>query len=187
MTEKAVDDRLENGVQVPMSVFAGVYSTVKFYDTEPPMPYMQSLIWTHIVPPAAFEQNAGKARSLRKNQKINVLLTVDEIADQLCKAFSYRRLNDKHHEFQPQIPKKEWVLDACQGLVRLKEAEWVDSRQSSINIFFRQYDDILAHFVESCASQPENDKSQLPLFGSAATPNAANGSPPSPPPHAPNT
>ena len=183
LTEKAVDDRLENGVQIPMSVFARVYSTVKFYDTAPPIPYMQSLIWTHVVLPAAFEQNAGKAGSLRKNRKLDVILTVDEIADQLCEAFSYRRLNDQHHELQPQIPKKEWVIDACQVLVRLKEAEWVDSKQSSITIFFRHYDDILAHFIESCASQPEENKEQLPLFGSTATPSAADGASLNPPRH----
>ena len=187
LTEQAVDGRLGNGVAVPMSVFAKFYSTVKFYDTGPPIPYMQSLIWTHVVLPATFERNAGKAGALRKNQKLDVLLKVDEIADQLCKAFSYRLLNDKHHECQPQIPKKEWVMHACQVLVQLKEAEWVDSRQSSITAFFRRYDDILAHFIESCASQPEEDKAQLPLFGNAATPNVADGASLNPPPTASDT
>lgn len=168
LTDHDIDSRLSEGVSVPMSVFAKIYSTVKFYDTEPPVPYMQALIWTHVVLPAAFAQHAEKAGALRKNQKLEISLTVSEIASQLCEAFSYRLLNDQHHDFQPQIPKKEWVIKACQGLMELKEAEWGDTKQSSITIFFRRYDDVLAHFIESCSSPPEEDKSQPNLFGDAA-------------------
>lgn len=68
LSEPNINERLIEGVPVPMVVFVSTYSEIKLYDDEPPLPYLIDLIWTNIV----FQQ-AGrdpKFEKLRKNQNL---------------------------------------------------------------------------------------------------------------------
>ncbi len=160
LTEKYVDEQLTDGVSVPMEVFIKTYSTIKFYDVEPPLPYLIELIWTNVVLRVASE--AAKFEKLRRNQKIDVMLGIDSIIEELHQGFSFRILHG-NNERQPKIPKKEWVMRACEKLVELNEASWVDLTKKTINVFFRKYDDVLGHFIELCSKNVETPK-QLKLF-----------------------
>ena len=81
----------------------------------------------------------------------------------LHQGFSFRILHDNNEERQPKIPKKEWVMRACERLVELNEASWVDSTKKAIKIFFRKYNDVLGYFIELCSKEVENI-GQLKLF-----------------------
>ena len=161
LTEKYVDEQLTDGVSVPMEVFIKTYSTIKFYDSEPPLPYLIELIWTNVVLRAASED--AKFEKLKRNQKIDIMLGIDSIIEELHQGFSFRMLHGDNNERQPKIPKREWVMRACEQLVKLNEASWVDSTRKTIKIFFRKYDDVLGHFIELCSKEVENI-GQLKLF-----------------------
>ena len=161
LTEKYVDEQLTDGVSVPMEVFIKTYSTIKFYDSEPSLPYLIELIWTNVVLRAASED--AKFEKLKRNQKIDVMLGIDSIIEELHQGFSFRMLYGDNNERQPKIPKKEWVMRACERLVELNEASWVDSTKKAIKIFFRKYDDVLGYFIELCSKEVENI-GQLKLF-----------------------
>lgn len=161
LTENSVNARLENGVPVPMVALVKAYSTIKIYDSEPPLPYLLDLIWENVVLRSASEE--AKFEKLRKNQKIEVVLEVDSIAEEMHQGFSFRMLHDNNEERQPKIPKKEWIMRACEHLVKLNEASWVDSTKKTIKVFFRKYDDVLGHFIELCSKEVENI-GQLKLF-----------------------
>jgi hypothetical protein len=160
LTEKSLDVRLVDGVPVPMEIFITTYSTIKIYDSEPPAPYLMELIWTNVVLPTVSED--PKFEKLRKNQKIEVPLEIDTIIEQLHQGFSFCGLCRDNPERQPRIPKREWVINACEMLVNSDEAEWVETGRTKIKVFFRRYDDVLDHFIQLC-SQTETKK-QLSLF-----------------------
>jgi len=161
LTENSVNERLGNGVQVPMEVFVTTYSTIKIYDSEPPLPYSLELIWTNVVLPKASDD--PKFEKLRKNQKIDVVLDIDTIIQELYQGFSFRLLHDYDDEGHPKIPKREWVTRACEQLVKLNEASWVDASKTSVKVFFKIYDDVLDHFIELCSGDLENS-GQMKLF-----------------------
>lgn len=161
LSEKEVDTQLKYGVSVPMEVFIGIYSTIKLYDDKPPLPYLLELIWTHVVLERARESD--QYIKLRKNQKMEVDLEVETIIEELHKGFSFRALYDKDSDRQPRIPKREWVLRACNKLVELKEAKWIDQQKTTLTMFFRQHENVLSHFIECCSDEAQKDK-QRKLF-----------------------
>ena len=161
LTEKYVDEQLTDGVSVPMEVFIKTYSTIKIYDSEPPFPYLIELIWTNVVLRRASEDS--KFEKLKRNQKIDVILEIDNIIEDLHQEFSFRSLYGDNHDRQPKIPKKEWVVRACEHLVKSNEATWIDSTKTAIKVFFRRYDDTLGHFIEICSGEVENS-TQIELF-----------------------
>ena len=154
LSEESVDSRLLYGVPVPMEVFIKIYSTIKIYDDEPPPPYLLHLIWQNVALKKAAESEHFE--KLRRNQKIDVNLEMETIIDELHRGFSFRGLNEIESNRQPRIPKREWILRACDKLVELKEAKWVDQRKT-ITIFFRPYDDVLSHFIKCCAGDVQED------------------------------
>jgi hypothetical protein len=163
LSDGELDQRLEEGVSVPMDVFVVKYSTVKLYDVEPPLPYMLELIWTNIVVNAA--RALPKFETLRRKQKLPVVLDVDDIVEQLRSGFSFRSVRGAEHATGPAVPAKQWVVRALEQLTALGEAEWIDATKATIQVFFQKYDDVLEHFIQECsrAAQKGTDK-QKRLF-----------------------
>jgi hypothetical protein len=159
LTDKTIDTRLETGVSVPMHVFIETYSTIKIYDSKPPLPYLIELIWENVVIPIA--ANDAKFSRLYKNQKIAIELKIDDIINELHEGFSFHSLYNDASGRQPKIPEKEWIMDACEKLVTAKEAEWIDT-QKIIRIYFRKYENILDHFIEVCSDEIQKE-AQLSL------------------------
>jgi hypothetical protein len=151
LSEKAVSEKLEVGVQVPMEVLLWKYSTIKLYDAEPPLPYMLEVVWTNVVMLHALDD--PKFVKLRKNQKLEVELEVETIVNELHERFSFLPLHVDKSDRQPHIPKKSWVQQACQKLVDEEEAAWVNKEKTKVKIYFRKYEDVLEHFIELCGKE----------------------------------
>ena len=162
LTDKTIDEGLTNSIPVPMAIFVKTYSQIKIYDSKPPLPYLMDLIWTNIVLPIASDK--PEFNKIRKNQKIEVELTIDKIAEELHAGFSFHCFHEEHEERQPHIPQREWVMEACEQLVKSEDANWADEGKNTIRILFKKkYDDTLAHFIECCAGK-EEDENQLNIF-----------------------
>jgi hypothetical protein len=161
LTEAGVCAKLENGVQVPMLALTRAYSEIKLYDHEPPLPYMLQLIWEHIVSAKASE--SPKYTALKKGQHIDVPLSLGEVVKELHEKFSFRQLHAETSDRQPAIPEADWVRRAFEKLVQAGDGEWLDRSKGTLRARFVRHDDVLAHFVEACATEQEA-KGQLPLF-----------------------
>jgi hypothetical protein len=164
LTETKVNERLDNGVQVPMFASTSTYSEIKIYDSEPPLAYMLHLIWEQVINNKASEN--PKYPALRKKQRIDVEVSVEEAVNELHERFSFRQLHTEASDRQPKIPKAEWVQRAFDRLVKAGEAEWLDCASGKLKARFTKHDDVLAHFVELCAKNQEAT-GQLPLFKDA--------------------
>lgn len=162
-TEIGGEEKLKFGVPVPMRVFLHEYAKIKLYDAQPPVPYLADLIWTHIVTSIASENPSFE--HLRKNQKIEVTLAIDDVVDELNEGFSFHFWHGEYPELQPRIPHKEWVREACQFLVDSGEGKWLEgSNNTKLVIFYHQrYKDIREQFVLSHA-ELEGQKLEAPMF-----------------------
>ncbi len=149
LSESSLDGRLRYGIQVPMGKLVDLYSMVKLYDAEPPLAYVIFIIWEHVVNNRAMEDE--RYPKLRKNQKLEVVLRIEEIVGELHKGFSFASIFNSESERQPKTPKKEWVINACEKLVGLGEAAWETPGKSTIRFYFKKYEKILNHFVELCS------------------------------------
>jgi len=150
LTNKDVNSLLDDGISIPMKVLLPLYSMIKIYDAQPPMPYLLDVIWANVVVGKAL--NDDRFSKLRKNQKIEVELRTDDILDILHTSFSFQTIAPN---LQPKMPLREWVNESCQKLVDFNMAEWSDRSSGKLVVFFRKYDAILEHFTELCSQQPE--------------------------------
>ena len=163
-TEIGGEKKLKYSVSVPMRVFLHDYAKSKLYDAQPPLPYLAELIWRHVCTPIASED--PKFEHLRKNQKVEVALAIEDIIERLNEGFSFSFWHSQHPERQPRIPRTEWVKQACQFLVESGEAEWVKgSEETELIIFYRKYDDPKEHFNLSHASLEEKKTAEPMLPG----------------------
>jgi hypothetical protein len=160
LSASEVNAQLTDGVPVPLSVLLEIYSKVKLYDAEPPLPYLMELIWTNVVTLKASENE--KFGRLRKNQRLDVEFTVDEITTALHQGYSFHSLSGVEGNNGPQIPKKEWVLSACKRFVQAGDADWTNEKVGIV-FHFRRYQDVLQHFLEK-TSDTVTDTLQLELF-----------------------
>ena len=161
ISDEQVNAKLQEGVPVPMTVLLFNYAAVKLYDDKPEVPYLMYLIWNHVVLEKASELE--QFRNLRKNQKIDVTLSIDEIVDTLRMGFSFRLLNSEYSDMQPHIPKKPWVKEACQKFIEWNEAKWNDTEKSTLTFkAHKQYKDTLKHFINAYVG--EGNIGQATLF-----------------------
>jgi len=163
LSDGDLDERLHLGVSVPMHVFADEYFTVKLYDSEPPLPYMAALIWEHVVADRASE-DPEKYAALHKNQKLEVVFTLEEMVQQLHQSFSFHALGPQDTERQPLVPRKAWCRRACDVLVAADMAKWIEPPpKDKVLVYFRKLDDVLARMLAICAEGAAAE-TQLPLF-----------------------
>lgn len=158
--EGSVD--LYHGIQVPMKNLLALYSVIKLYDAKPPLAYLLNLIWDHVLTPLASED--PKFERLRINQKLEITVVVEDIIKRLHEGFSFFRWHTQYPNRQPQVPHKEWVQEACQFLVEVKEARWAKDNTELI-VFYRKYADVLAHFVHLLAESETKDVLQPKIPG----------------------
>jgi len=161
LSNSDINLQLETGVQVPMEVFVGIYSTIKIYDSEPPPPYLMDLIWTNVI----LQRASGneKFSRLRKNQKIEVTITIEEIIDELYEQYSFYPLQRNHKNRQSKIPRGEWVTGACEKFIEIGLGKWTNSDHSSITLYFKKIDDVLSYFIDMCISHDLEAK-QIEMF-----------------------
>lgn len=151
------------GIQIPMVIFVREYSKFKLYDAKPPLPYLIEVLWVNIL--AARASDDPKFQHLRKRSKLEVSMTIDEITETLRKVYSFHDWHLSHTDMQPEFPKREWVLEACEFLVQKQEAEWIqDKKGQEIVFFFRRYNSVSDHFIESFASSEGLFAPKLPGF-----------------------
>ncbi len=160
LTDEHVNTKLQEGVPVPMSVLILNYAAVKLYDDKPEVPYLMFLIWNLVVLEKASELE--QYRSLRKNQKLDLALSVDEIVETLRLGYSFRLLNSEFADMQPQVPKKVWVKEACQKFVEWNEATWNENDKSTLTFrAHKKYENTLKHFVDTYVGEGNLDQPTL--------------------------
>jgi hypothetical protein len=163
VSDADLDDRLHEGVPVPMQALVREYSMVKLWDSEPPLPYFLQMIWQDVITEKAAEKRP--LATLQKRQKIEIEISVDQLVTELRDRFSFKALSPPGLTGHPEIPKRSWVLRACEALVIAEFAQWTDSSEKKIlTVRFQKFDDLLDVFIEKCSELSGSDAAQLALF-----------------------
>jgi hypothetical protein len=152
---------LYNGIQVPMAPLSALYAKSPLYDAEPPLSYLLQIIWQHVVISIASEnENFGR---LKKNQKIELNVKVEDIVERLYEGFSFIHWHRNHPEHQPRIPQKKWIQKACNFLVKVEKAKWISEGEELIIFFTKSIEDIGDYFIKLEAEDQAKSKLQ-PMF-----------------------
>jgi uncharacterized protein YbcI len=138
---------LIKGIQIPYDALINDFSKWKIYDVLPPIPYFTSIIWEHVIIPKASLD--PKYEVLRRNQIIDVTVTVKEVVDLIHKGFSFHSWHTEYPTRQPEIPHTDWVIKAFDYLVEINTANWTSDSKDEIIVKYKKLDDIHDYFVRA--------------------------------------
>lgn len=160
-----IDHRLDEGIQVPILKLMPIYEKIKLYDSKPPLPYLLLLIWENVI--MLHASNDERFGSLRKNSKLPVDITIDEIVQELHENYSFKKLNANNMSHQPKIPLKSWIKESVNALMSFKLAEWKNESAGKCVVYFKKFKDTLETFKDLCDEHKldmETDEKQMELF-----------------------
>lgn len=158
------DQKLRRVVNVKLEHLLMAYGGVKFYDADPPMPYLLQVIWDGVLPPRIPENSytASRQRATRgRRQMVQLNVDLDEVCEALRNGFSLRLLNQN----LPECPRKALVRQAMDKLTAWKLAE--RRRGDSYSINYRKLNrGAFEYFLRKCAASqsPPPAPQQLRLF-----------------------
>ncbi len=167
---KDVDAKLEQGVPVPLDKLFLSYEKIKLYDSKPPLPYLLHLMWENIILLRASDDKGFSA--LRKNSKLPIDITVDQIVDELHDNYSFKSLNADNGAHQPKVPVKSWIKEAINALISFDLAEWKNEPCGECTVYFKKFGDTLKTFIDLCIENKvgtSSDEKQMDLFENKKT------------------
>jgi hypothetical protein len=129
---EGVGEKLRRGVAIKYEHLLNFgLSTIKFYDANPPLPYLLEIIWDNILS----EKPTEEEYRTNGKKKIEIITNVDEIVTEL-KRFAPEQNGDR----LPEIPKRSWVETALEKLVEIKLAKKIrkEDRHGTYKISFRR-------------------------------------------------
>lgn len=144
-----IHERLYNGLSVPMDVFVKLYSKIKIYDAEPPLPLLLNYIYECVVDQFCM---SGNFKKLTKNSKKSAYFTLQEMTAKLSQVYSFKSLaSSQHLKNQPEFPKQDWVRKALDHLELIGEGSWARKSGGGFNyILSRKENNVLDHYIKSC-------------------------------------
>lgn len=152
-----LSDRLKEGVPVPIDKVIRTFANVKFYDADPPIPSLLSLLWIDYFTPLAadteYDQNL-------KAYPINVSAAV--IADELQRAYGSQLL--ERDDRSVPFPRVNVVKRALDALVTMKLAMPVPNTTGEYRVLYRQFkEDVLQRFASMLKTPAEKVTTQTEL------------------------
>jgi len=152
----------DEGVQVPLSDVLRTFSSVRFYDSAPPLHLLLTWLWTDIF--AAMADPANYDERLRANP---IPVSVEAITRELQEAYGSRAGPFTADVRSAEFPQRAWVRQALDTLVSIGLAR-SESGDAGYLVLYRSFrEDVLTHFVElleNVAQKQQSDEtSQLSL------------------------
>lgn len=134
-------EKLDTGVSIPLYDIIKKFSSVKYYDTPPPLPWLLSELWNDVFFTASMEVEYDEI-----NKYFPLEVKVSSLTEELQLAYGYKSL--ENDENSVEFPKKKWIRHALDMLVKLKLAKF--ENQNKYLIFYRKFRqdiDILDKFI----------------------------------------
>ena len=116
LSNSELNDRFREIIEVPSEKILLFYSTIKFYDVKPVLPYIMDILWSTI-----FNQYPRVEQFMEAEGKniITIEVNIKELVKKLREQFAPPYLEDDR---QPKIPKTSWIKEAMDKFVELKHA-----------------------------------------------------------------
>jgi hypothetical protein len=131
MSMKDIEESLNKGLGISLEHLITKLSSIKFYDSEPPLVYTMSILWDTFAGKITMQQR----RESREGQKtIEIKVNVSVLQDELYKQFAFCQSS----EYQKKIPDKEWVKRAMDSFVDIGLAEKSKINSEDYTVKFRK-------------------------------------------------
>jgi hypothetical protein len=162
LRDAELSQRLTNGIQIPMSRVLATYPNIRFYDADPPLVMLATLLWT--------DYFAALAVDIEQDEKLKARpldVSATAITDELQRAYGSQRL--EHDERSAGFPTRKAVKRTLDALVGAKLAFARDA--DGYRIFFREFkDDVMQRLGELLLTPAEKvDERTMPLFAPPST------------------
>lgn len=147
LSDKQVSKKFMEGLYVPYDIYITKYSTIKLYDTEPPLPLLLQLIYDCVIDQLKGE---GKFKKMTKKTKQLVTINSHHLTKTLKEVYSFKRLQSEIHlNGQPEFPKHEWIKNALDKIFEMGEGNWLDKSTGSFSYILTQKDgNILDYYIK---------------------------------------
>jgi len=141
--DKYLDDSLKNIRAIPIEkLLLAERRGIKFYDSEPPMPYLLQILWISVFNHMKEDHTYDYERRCTP-----IPIEIQGLTETLQKYFGFESVRER----DPEIPKKKWVKKALNILVESKHAEVNDKYPSEYIILYKpKRGDILDNFAKIC-------------------------------------
>jgi len=161
-----LNQRLGDGVSVPLDKILQSFPTVKYYDTEPPMALLLSELWMDTFPAMLEEAEYDEQHTV-----FNLSATVEEVTRELQAAYGSGSL--EHDERSVEFPQQKWIRRAFEKLVELRMATPPTEKGGAYRVLFKPLrGDVLERFIKLDLGTRERegqkalpDPTQISLFG----------------------
>lgn len=147
LSDKQVSKKFMEGLYVPYDIYITKYSTIKLYDSEPPLPLLLQLIYDCVIDQLKSE---GKFKKMTKKTKQVVTINSHHLTKTLKEVYSFKRLQSEvHQNGQPEFPKHEWIKNALDKIFEMGEGNWLDKSTGSFLYILTQKDgNILDYYIK---------------------------------------
>lgn len=162
ISDTDLHQELHYSKNVPIDRVLASFGAVKFYDADPPLPYLLEELWLNVLPSLVADQDYD-----HDLKAFPVAVTVEQITDELQKAHGSKRLQTDSRS--AEFPTRTNIRDALDELVRLGLAARGGEQGTYTVAFKHQKGDVFAWFVKLLSKHsgknPKDEVSgQLPLF-----------------------
>lgn len=163
INDAELQERLEDSVQVPLDKVLRTFPNVSFYDHEPPLPLLLTILWMDVLSSSVSDETYDEKISAHR---INV--NVEELTKELQKAYGSgaRFLNSDSRSVE--FPKTSWVRKALDTLCSNKLAQRNPDVEGEYHVFYRGFKkDVQVKFEEMCLKEYADDipdEAQLEIF-----------------------
>ncbi|MFV1980600.1 MAG: hypothetical protein ACC655_05540 [Rhodothermia bacterium] len=157
--DEELDATLLDGRQVPLDKVVSTFSTVRYYDAPPPIPYLLTDLWVHVLP------SVEKVRFDEEIKADIITVSAEDLSAEMQKAYGSELL---HRDARScQFPKSSWVKKCLDFLVT-KRLAIPNEAENTYDVIYRHFKkDILDRFVEMAegdektATNEEADQTEL--------------------------
>ncbi len=141
--DEKIDKKLDNCISVNFKHILKDLGKIKFYDSEPPIEYIMSILWNEYI--SSIPSDDQRRTYAMTNKTIEIEVNSNKAHEYLVDFTG----PSQNHELQSQIPKKKWIIKAFDAFVQIKYAKKIDKEKYLVK--FRRHgnmDDTVRHFAE---------------------------------------
>lgn len=158
ISDQGLNDRLLNGISVPIEKVKASYGVRKFHDSKPIVEHTMVILWNDI-----FNSMRDEQRLDPQSGSQELIVSVESLTEEMQRLYGQYAREMREIEF----PRRAWIRDAMEKFVRLDLAERRDDDAYVVR-FRRLKSDLIDYFTGPRRKQAAQDANQLPLFDASA-------------------
>jgi len=144
ISHKKLDERLTEGIPVPLELVLPQLSAVKFYDADPDVVYTMAVLWDHVLSRLTTKE---KLRDSKGRKVVTIEVSVDHLLQELRTYFA--------PPSNREIVQRRWVKDAMEAFVKIGLADRIPEERDRYDVSFRKIETTIEFFAKKLYGEPQ--------------------------------